>query len=406
MPAFEYIAINQKNKQVKGILEADSERHLRQKLRDQALIPITIKAPKNKNKDSQSKGRFNISFSSNKLKTSDMVIITRQLANLIRAALPVDEAIRTIAEHNNTNIRKVLSETRSKVIEGVSLSKALKEQEVFDEEYSSTIAAGERSGELATVLEKMADDIERKEKFLGGIKTAMIYPAVIAIASIAAVIALLTYVVPQVVETFSASNRQLPGLTIAMINISDFLKAYGEFLLLLMITSLIIFKLLLRMESVKLKWHRLLMRTPFIGKIFIGSNNSQFARNFSLMQSAGVPVLEALRITANTLSCLPMQKAIFSASELVREGSSIFKALEKFDALPPMTLYMLASGEKSGKLSEMMERAALNQEYELQRFTSSMLSLLEPLIMLVMGGFVLLIVLSILTPIFEFNQVI
>jgi general secretion pathway protein F len=404
MPAFEYLALNSKNKQIKGIIEADSERHLRQQLREKSLIPLNVKNLKNKKKSAAGK-KFSLS-TSKKLKSADLVIITRQLANLIRAALPIDEAIRTIAEHNNTTIRKVLSETRSRVVEGTPLSKSLKEQGVFSEEYSSTIAAGERSGDLAKILEKLADDIERKDKFLGRMKTAMIYPAVIAFVSITAVIALLTYVVPQVVEVFTSSNRQLPVLTILMINISDFLRQYGQALLFLLIISLIAFRLSLRVKSIHLKWHSLLMKFPLIGKMFVGSNNSQFARNFSLMQSAGVPVLDSLRITANTLSCLPMQQAIYSATEMVREGSTIFNALQKFNALPPMTLYMLASGEASGKLSDMMERAAINQEHELEQFTTSMLAVLEPAIMLVMGGFVLLIVLSILLPIFELNQAI
>ncbi len=399
MPVFEYQAIDLKGGGKKGIIEADSERHARQLLRDKKLLPNVLKQIKKK----EGKGSFS-PFAA-KLSTREKVAITRQLANLIRAALPVEEALRTIAEHNNSNIRRFLSTTRSRVVEGMSLSQALQEQGVFEKEYTATIAAGETSGELTTVLEKLANDVERREKFNRSITSAMIYPAVLLIVALSVIIALLTFVVPEVVDAFVSTQRELPQLTKGMIIVSTFLQDHGFTMALVLLGMLLVFNLALRKISFKRSWHRFLMKTPLVGKVFIANNNAQFARNFSLMQSSGVTVLDALRSTAQIISCLPMQEAILKSTEEIREGSSIFRALEKHKALPPMTLYMLASGEASGNLADMLERAAVAQEHELEDFTSSLLSIIAPIIVLIMGGFVLLIVLSILLPIFELNSI-
>lgn len=416
MPSFEYVALSRDRKPKKGLIEADSERHARQLLREQGLIPSRIqtlgeaKARGGSNRTagraSGKKSRAGVSFSflQPKLTAKDLVMVTRQLANLTRASLPLDEALKMIAAHNSVAIRKVITETRDRVLEGNPLNQALKEQGVFNEEYTATIAAGERSGELAFVLEKMADDLERRHALMGKVRSAMVYPVTIALVSVSVVIALLTYVVPQVVEVFASTNRALPPLTVMMIDISNFLRANGSTLLVLLLALFIGFRWLLRYDTFKRRWHITLGNMPFFGKVFLGSNNAQFARNLSLLHLSGVPIVDALRISSQTLSSLPMQEAVSAASDMVREGSSIFRSLEKHDALPAMTLYMLASGEASGQLSMMLERAALNQEQELEQFTSALLSLLEPLIILVMGGVVLLIVLSILLPIFEFNQ--
>ncbi len=405
MPVFEYQALSQSGKNSKGVIEADSERHVRQLLRERKILLTEIKVLKKK-ADTRSSGGGKKTVFSSTLSMRDKVIVTRQLANLIRASLPVEEALRTIAEHNNNAIKRFLSPARSRIIEGASLQQALQEQSVFDTEYTATIAAGEKSGELALVLEKLADDIERKDKFRRTITSAMVYPMLILFVSIAVVVALLTFVVPQVVEVFVNTNRQLPELTIAMIALSDFLREKGQWLGLSIAGIFLVFNLALRKKALRYKWHRVLMRLPLVGKIFLGSNTAQFARNFSLMQSSGVSVLEALRSSAQTLSCLPMSEAILKAVEDIREGSSIYRALERYNALPPMALYMLASGEASGNIPDMLNRAAINQEHELEAFTSSLLSILEPVIILFMGGMVLTIVLSILLPIFELNSAI
>ena len=405
MPVFEYQALSQSGKNSKGVIEADSERHVRQLLREKKILLTEIKVLKKK-ADTRSSGGGKKTVFSSTLSMRDKVIVTRQLANLIRASLPVEEALRTIAEHNNNAIKRFLSPARSRIIEGASLQQALQEQNVFDTEYTATIAAGEKSGELALVLEKLADDIERKDKFRRTITSAMVYPMLILFVSIAVVVALLTFVVPQVVEVFVNTNRQLPELTIAMIALSDFLREKGQWLGLSIAGIFLVFNLALRKKELRYKWHRVLMRLPLVGKIFLGSNTAQFARNFSLMQSSGVSVLEALRSSAQTLSCLPMSEAILKAVEDIREGSSIYRALERYNALPPMALYMLASGEASGNIPDMLNRAAINQEHELEAFTSSLLSILEPVIILFMGGMVLTIVLSILLPIFELNSAI
>ncbi len=400
MPVFEYRALNTKGAILKGVMEADSERHVRAQLREKKLILDSLKQVKKNNSSQNSLRLFQP-----KLKTKDKIIVTRQLANLIRASLPVEEALRTIAEHNNSSIKRILSSTRSRVIEGSSLHEALLEQNIFDQEYTSTIAAGEKTGELATVLEKLADDVERKEKFNRNISSAMIYPALILIVSVAVVIALLAFVVPEVVSAFANTKRELPALTQAMIAISDFLRNNGMLLFSSIVVFFTVFNLSLRNVNVKRHWHRFLMKLPLIGKIFVGSNSSQFSRNLSLMQSSGVPVIESLRSTASTLSCIPMSEAIQNAANDIREGSSIYRSLEKHKALPPMILYMLASGEASGNMPDMLQRAAINQEHELESFTTSLLSIIGPVIILLMGGFVLIIILSILLPIFELNNV-
>jgi general secretion pathway protein F len=410
MPIYDYLALDAKNRQRKGIIQADTPKHARQLLREQRLIPTTIKYKSAKDTKGSKNGRMSLWQRLNqpqkKLSNRELISITRQMANLLRASLPVDEVLQTIANHSNANVRRILSEARSMVVEGTSLSKALAAQGVFAEEYSASIAAGEQSGELARVLERMAEDTERRQQFVGKMRTAMIYPASIAIVSVAVVVALLTYVVPQVVEVFVNTNRELPGLTKLMISISDFFRSYGQVLLVLLVGGFVAFRAALRVASFKRRWHNALAGVPVVGKIFIGTNNAFFARNFSLMQSAGVPVLESLRLTASTLNSLPMQEAVMEASEMVREGSSLFRSLQKTKALPAMTLYMLASGESSGQIPKMLDRAAINQEQELEDFTATLLGVVEPLIILVMGGLVLMIVLSVLLPIFEMNQIV
>ena len=336
MPAFEYQALNARGRQKKGIIEADTQRHARSLIREKGLLPTEVKQLENKSQESKQRASAASLFNRRyRLKPKEIVSITRQLANLIQASLPVDEALRSIAEHNNANIRRVISATRARVVEGQSLSSALADQHIFDPQYASSIAAGEQSGELSKVLQKMADDTERNQQFYGKMKTAMIYPASIALVAISVVIALLTYVVPQVVEVFVNTNRALPTLTIIMISISDFLRHNAQLLIMLLLASLFTFVMLLRIKSFQRRWHRFVARIPVIGKIFIGSNNARFCRTFSLMQAAGVPVIESLRLSAQIVTSLPMQEGILTASELVREGSSIFRALQKQNALHP-----------------------------------------------------------------------
>ena len=271
--------------------------------------------------------------------------------------------------------------------------------------YISTVKAGEQTGKLGNILDKLAHEIQQQDKFKKKISAALIYPIMISLVAFTVVMALLIFVVPQIVTVFDNMNQTLPPLTTAVIALSDFLSANIWLIFATIITLILAIKTALQRKPLKLKFHRLLGKLPIVGKLLINSNAARFARTLALLHESGTPILSALKNSAQALSFLPMQRSILIATEKVREGSTIFKALESQNALPSMTLYMLASGEASGELSQMLNKAADNQEIELDAYTTKIVSLFEPIMILLMGGVVLLIVLAILLPIFELNQI-
>jgi general secretion pathway protein F len=400
MSVFEYQAIDSNGQSDNGLVESDTLKSARQQLRAQNLTVLEIK--QSNKRLIQAKSLFE-----KKLSISDISIITRQLASLLQAAMPIDEALQTIGKNNNKkHIKIILGQIRSSVIEGKSLAESLKTNaKELPPYFISTVEAGERSGELGDILAKLSHEIQQQDKFKKKISAALIYPMMISIVAMMVVTSLLIFVVPQIVSVFDNMNQTLPPLTVAVISLSDFLTNNIWLIIVLFILAIVGIKLALKQPKIKTSVQIILGKLPVVGKLMIESNAARFSRTLALLHDSGTPILIALKNSAESLSYLPMKNSILMATEKVREGSSIFKALESQNTLPSMTLYMLASGEASGQLSQMLNKAAENQEVELDAYTTKITSLFEPLMILLMGGVVLLIVLAILLPIFELNQI-
>ena len=400
MSVFEYKAIDINGKESSGIIEGDSQKSARHLLQAQHLTIVEI--AKSNRKLSQTK-----SWLAPILSMTDVSLFMRQLASLLQAAMPIDEALQTIATHSHKkHVKKTIQQVRSSVTEGKSLASSLQlNTKGLPPYFIATVEAGERSAKLGYILENLADEIQQQESFKKKISTALIYPLLISLVALAVVVSLLLFVVPQIVTVFDSMNQVLPPLTVVIIELSNFLTTYIEIIIATLIAIVIGVKIALRQQVTKTKIQKVMSRFPIVGKIMVNSNAVRFSRTLALLHDSGTPILTALKNTAESLSYLPMKEGVLKATEKVRAGSTLFKSLESQNVLPPMTLYMLASGEKSAQLSEMLNKAADIQETELDIYTVKVISLFEPLMILFMGAIVLLIVLAILLPIFELNQI-
>jgi len=397
---YEYKAVDANGKESIGLIEGDTIKSARRLLQSQELTVLEM--IESKRKISQEKTWFKSAMS-----LADIALFTQQLASLLQAAMPIDGALQTIAKHNQKKqIQKTIQQIRSSVIEGKGLADSIQlNTKEFPPYYIATVEAGERSAKLGQVLEKLADEIQKREKFIKKISASLIYPALISAVALIVVISLLLFVVPQITTVFDNMNQALPPLTIAVINFSNLLSNHIEIILLLFVATIICTKFLLKQETTKAKIQKFLAKLPVIGRLLINSNAVRFSRTLSLLHESGTPILIALQNTAESLNYLPMKQGVLKALDKVSSGSTLFKALESQNILPPMTLYMLASGESSGQLSQMLNKAAETQESELDIYTLKIISIFEPIMILLMGGIVLLIVLAILLPIFELNQI-
>lgn len=404
MGAFEYTALDSVGKEKKGVLEGDTPRQVRQQLRDKGWMPLDVQQASQRESRAQ-KRRVSLRRG---VSATDLALITRQLATLVRSGMPLEECLQAAAQQNEkARLKSMLLSVRSRVMEGHSLAAGLGDYpHVFPELYRTTVAAGEQSGHLEVVLERLADYSESRQQMQQKIQLALFYPALLTLVAIAVVIGLMTYVVPQVVQVFDNIGQELPWLTRTLISISDFLRAYGLWMLGLLVLTGFAFSWLLRNEGPKRRFHQVLLTLPLIGRLTRGINAARFARTFSIVTASGVPVLEGLRIAAQVMSNLPMKESVQDATRKVREGASIYAALEQGGYFPPMMVHLIASGESSGKLEEMLERAAINQEREIETLISAIMGLFEPMLILVMGAVVLIIVLAILLPIFNLNQLV
>lgn len=403
MGAFEYTALDARSRERRGVLEGDTARQIRQQLREQGLIPLQV----DEVADKESKSAHHL-LPRRGIRAAELALLTRQLATLISAALPLEETLRTVAQQSERpRVKSLLLAVRSRVLEGHTLADGLGEfPHVFPEIYRTTVAAGEQAGHLDVVLERLADYTEKRQQMRQKIMLALFYPAILTTIAILVTVALLTYVVPEVVKVFDNTGQELPALTAGLIALSDFLRHQGIFLLLLLIGAIVLTRYLLKKPLLRLRWHRLQLRLPLIGRLARGLNSARFARTFSILNASGVPVLDGMRISAEVLGSLPMREGVRDAARRVREGAPIARALEQSGYFPPMTLHLIASGESSGRLDTMLERAAEDQERELESTVALLMGVFEPLLILTMGVVVLLIVLAILLPIFDMNQLV
>jgi len=413
MAAFEYLALDARGREKKGVLEADTARLARQQLRQQSLTPLEISETSGRDRKKRKAGdksgpRNSTPTFRGGIKTNDLALLTRQIATLSAAGTPLEESLSAVSRQTEKpRIKSLLLSVRAKVLEGHSFAAALSDYpKVFPEIYQATVAAGEQSGHLDAVLERLADYTEERQVANATVKKALIYPSVLVVASILIVGFLLAYVVPQVVQVFEGMDQELPTLTQAMLSASAFVRQYGLVVVIVGFLLVIGFKRAMRGEAFKTRIHSWLLKLPLFKRLIRGFNTAQFARTLSILAASGVPVLEALDIGSQVITNRPMRKAVNTAALQVREGSTLSGALERTGYFPPMLLHLIASGESSGQLDSMLEKAAAHQERELNSLMAVFLGLFEPVVILIMGGVVLTIVLGILLPIFEMNQLV
>ena len=407
MSAYEYSALDAKGRQVKGLIEGDTQRQVRQSLRDRGLTPLEIREVAEKTVKSAAASGFSMNRGGS-FNSTELSLFTRQIATLIRSGLPLDEALAAVSQQSESKrVQRVTLGVRSRVTEGNSLAKALGDfPGAFPPLFRATIEAGESAGKLDSVLERLADYAERSQAIKSKVMLATFYPAILTFVAIGVIALLMSFVVPKVVGVFDSIGADLPPLTKGLIATSAFLQAYGLAIFIALVLGFIVFKRALKNDGFRRKYHFWVLRLPLIGRLVRGANTGRFMRTLGILFGSGVPILDAMRIGSQVVENLPMKEAIDAAAKRVREGASLNKSLAESRLFPPITMHLIGSGEASGKLDEMLDRAAENQERELETLISALMSLFEPILILTMGSVVLLIVLAILLPIFNLNQLV
>lgn len=404
MAGFKYQAIANDGRIHKGVLEVESARQARLQLREQGLIPLEVDAL-GKDLRQQSLGLFQFR---QRLSGTELNLITRQLATLFDSGLTVEQALNALIEQaDNARQKHILAAVRAEVLAGSSLARALEQfPAVFSELYRTVVHAGEESGQLSQVLLRLADYLESRQLLLQKVIVALIYPAIVSATALCVVVALMTYVVPQVVQVFEHTQQNLPWLTRALIGLSSFIRVTGIYWLIAFAVSPWAIKLWLSNPVRRTQLHANLLRIPILGRLIRTLNAARFASTLAILVGSRVPLLNALQAGAGVIKNLPMKQALLDAQRMVREGGSLSRALGMSRLFPPLLVHMISSGETSGRLDEMLERAARQQSNEVETRLATLTSLLEPLLILAMGLLVLLIVMAMLLPIFEMNQLI
>jgi len=403
MGAYAYTAIDAGGKERRGVIEGDTARHVRAQLRERALLPVSIE------EITQQESRQNRRFSLTRgVSAADVSLATRQLATLVRAGLPLEEALLAVSQQSERpRVQSILLGVRAKVMEGHTLATGLAEfPRVFPEIYRATVSAGEQSGHLDEVLERLAEYTESREQMRQKVMGAMLYPLVLTVMCFGIVSILLTYVVPKVVEVFENTKAKLPLATQVLIAVSGFLRDYGLYLLIILAVLGIAGWRALKVPATRRRYDRALLQLPVFGRLLRGFNTARFTRTLSILTASAVPVLDSLRISAEVVTNLPMRDAVVDAAQRVREGAPIGRSLSVSRLFPPMTIHLISSGESSGQLTAMLERAAINQERELDGLLTALVGLLGPLLIIGMGLFVMGIVFAMLLPIFEMSSLI
>ncbi|HGH6014191.1 TPA: type II secretion system inner membrane protein GspF [Vibrio mimicus] len=402
MAAFEYKALDAKGRHKKGVIEGDNARQVRQRLKEQGLVPMEVVETQTKAARSRSKG---MGFKRG-ISTPDLALITRQLATLVQSGMPLEECLRAVAEQSEKpRIRTMLVAVRAKVTEGYTLSDSLGDYpHVFDELFRSMVAAGEKSGHLDSVLERLADYAENRQKMRSKLQQAMIYPVVLVVFAVGIVAFLLAAVVPKIVGQFVQMGQALPASTQFLLDASDFLQNWGIWLLIGLMLAIILVRWALTKPDIRLNWDRRVIHLPVIGKIARGLNTARFARTLSICTSSAIPILDGMRVAVDVMTNQFVKQQVLAAAENVREGSSLRKALEQTKLFPPMMLHMIASGEQSGELEGMLTRAADNQDSSFESTVNIALGIFTPALIALMAGMVLFIVMATLMPILEMNN--
>jgi len=409
MASYSYQALDSAGKTQQGLVQADTERQVAEQLQAKGLVPMAIErqeqTPQSQNPSLQTQAQ---SLFKRHLNNADLCLITQQLATLLSASLPLDDALKAVIEQTHKKVIKTtLNQILSQVNEGLSLANALSSHpKSFPAAYVATVAAGEQSGHLAGVLERLSGYTQQVQATQSRIQLALLYPSMIMLVAVGVLVLLLTYVVPQVIEVIVNMDQELPTLTIGLIAVSDFLKHYGLHLVVVILLALMALNLILKQEHLQLKVHQALLKLPLLGPYLAIFNAARFSKTLALLTASGVPIVDAFNGAQAVVGNLYIRQHIIDAGLVIREGSSIFLALKPRPILPPIALHLVASGETSGRLAPMLDQAADQLDTQLQRSIGVALSLIEPLMMLVMGGLVLVIVMAILLPIFDMNQMV
>lgn len=404
MAAFEYKALDAKGRQKKGVLEGDTARQIRQQLRDQGMIPVEVVQTREREKKKAS-GGFQLRRG---ISTTELSLITRQLATLVQASMPLEECLKAVAEQSEKpRLKNMLLAVRSRVVEGYTLSDSLAEYpHIFDQLFRAMVAAGEKSGHLDTVLNRLADYTENRQKMRSKLQQAMIYPTMLTLIAIAVVAFLLATVVPKIVDQFVQMGQKLPTITEILLAASDFVQNWGLVVLLVIAAVVMLLKMALKRPDFRLKWDRWVMRLPVIGKVARGLSTSRFARTLSICTSSAIPLLEGMKVASDVMTNTWVNQQIREAADKVREGSSLRVSLEQTKIFPPMMLHMIASGERSGELEQMLTRAADNQDRDFESLVNMALGIFEPLLIVAMAGIVMFIVIATLMPIIALNNMV
>ncbi len=405
MPAFRYEAVDDGGATRKGVVNADSPRSARSDLRTQGLTPISVEVIEGQ---LDASGAARSRGFGERLSQVELALFTRQLASLLEAGLPLEQAFTALLEQaERPYVRDLVASIRAEVMGGASFSDALsRHPRDFAEIFRALVASGEQIGHLARVLSRLADYIERRNALVQKVRMAFLYPAIVTVVAFAIVIFLLAYVVPQIVSVFTNTKQQLPILTVIMLAVSNFVRAWGIVVGILLVGAGFLARRALQNPELKRRWHAWLLTAPVYGKFERSLNTARFASTLAITTGSGVPILRALDTSRDTLSNVAMKELVEEASASVREGVSLARALSAQKHFPPMLIHMIRAGEITGELPAMLERAADSQQLDLERRALTIAGLLEPVLILAMGVVVLLIVLAVLMPIIEINQLV
>lgn len=407
MAAFSYQALDANGKKIKGVLEGDSPRQIRQLLRERQCTPLAVEALAKQTVSEDKKSPLSQWFG-HKLKPSELALFTRQLATLIRSNLPLADALQAVAQQSTKAATKSLVlDLRSKVLEGHSLAYALGEYpKTFNTMYQAMVKAGEHAGFLSVVLERLADYTENSQFTQQKVKQAMVYPIILAVVAMSVVTGLMVKVVPDLVKVFATTGNELPMITQVLIGVSDYLVDYGLVTLLLFVAALFAVRQHFQKPAAKRRLHVFLLKLPMLSGVYKSIETARFSSTLSMLVASGVPLLQAIKIAAAVLNNIILREVCQEVAAAVQEGSSFHKALQQSGQFPPMLVHMVASGEASGELEQMLGKVAQNQEREIDMTLGTLLSVIEPLMIVFMSGIVMTIVIAILLPIIDLNTLV
>ena len=405
MPAYSFEALQNDGALRKGVVEADSAKAARTQLRAQSLVPLSVQALAASSSDKRSIWQYNIG-SSRSFSPNALAVWTRQLASLVGSGLPLERALAALSDEAESEKQAhLVANLRAEVNAGLGLAKAMSQHpSEFSALYTSVISAGEQGGNLGAVLGQLADDLQDQQTLKAKLLSASLYPAIVSLIALLIVIFLLSTVVPQVAQVFSGNQRKLPTLTIFMLALSDFVRNHGLTVALLLVLSWLGFQQAMKQPSLRVQFDAAFLKLPILGRLATGYNTARFASTLAMLTGAGVPILKALQSAADTLSNQAMREDVLDALVLVREGAPLAMAMGQKKRFPSLLAMFARLGEQTGQLPVMLQRAAQQLSADVQRRAMALATILEPLLIVLMGGVVMLIVLAVLMPIMELNQ--